>query len=191
MARKKPMNKTSRTAILAGWTGRSRVLGVRPQRPSPESKVSTIMEAVLVAESGKWYQLGSREFHTQDGDVFGSVTGDRSPVHSDANYARAKTPFDMPVVPGMLVVSTVLGKMYEAGLWEDRMPVLSGSEQVRFYEPAFYGKELIYFIRPTIAADNKSSIKFHVAFEVRDSEKTVLVSGSYMLSQKKPGASVP
>jgi acyl dehydratase len=62
---------------------------------------------------GSTYQH-SFSFSQSDVERFAEVTGDRNPVHLDAEYA-AKTPFKEPIIHGFLggsVFSRVLGTLF-------------------------------------------------------------------------------
>jgi acyl dehydratase len=110
----------------------------------------------------------SHEFSFSQGEViaFAEVTGDKNPVHLDAEYA-AKTIFKRPIVHGMLgaaLFSKVFGTLFPG-------------------EGTIYLKQSLNFLRP-MYADTFYVAVFTVKEIVREKNRAVI---STLIKEKESG----
>ena len=88
--------------------------------------------------------------------AFADVSGDRNPVHVDAEYA-AGTPYGQRIAHGLLVLALMSGLVTRMLLNQQLEPSLMGllDIQCRFPKPIFIGDTLR--VRVEVAAKNETS----------------------------------
>ena len=90
--------------------------------------------------------------------MFGALTNDNNPVHTDAEFAK-DTRYGQRVVHGMLGASLCLGLIARTGVFEGSAVALLGIDQWKFLAPVFIGDTLsctvdILSARPTSSGRN-------------------------------------
>eukprot|EP00753_Platysulcus_tardus_P022650 PLAT9860.1.p1 GENE.PLAT9860.1~~PLAT9860.1.p1 ORF type:complete len:233 (-),score=98.53 PLAT9860.1:42-689(-) len=136
----------------------------------------TLVEA---AQQTDWaYDIGQtchthRRFGAAEVAAFGEVSGDRNPLHLDADYA-AKTPFGRPIVHGMLygsMFSTMIASTIPGGIYL--------SQTFKFKAPLFVGELLFAHIEVTRLLPRAGALFCEVtAHRVEDNgEHTLLMTG--------------
>ena len=83
--------------------------------------------------AGRTVALGARRITAEDIRAFADVSGDRNPLHLDAEYARS-TPFGGPVAHGTLGIAVAAGLLQQSGITRDVLVALAGLEW-RFLAP--------------------------------------------------------
>ncbi|RDI68875.1 SDR family NAD(P)-dependent oxidoreductase [Nocardia pseudobrasiliensis] len=80
--------------------------------------------------------MSTRSFRLTDDDVvdYAMATGDRNPLHVDADFAR-RSPYGRPIAHGALIVTLALG-----ALFEDLDPRVVRQLRVTFRQPAIPGR---------------------------------------------------
>ena len=97
------------------------------------------MSDARLLREGEMFEGPNRTLSVADFDAFSALTGDRHPIHHDAEYARG-TRFGRPLAHGlMLTALTALG----ASTAKDRIDGFIFVEQgSRFLKPVFVGDTL-------------------------------------------------
>lgn len=119
-----------------------------------------------------------REITQHDVDVFARVTGDRNPVHLDADFA-ASTPFGTRIAHGLLTLSLVVPLMAEVfDVTDVGMGINYGLNKVRFPAPVPVGSRIRVSGEVSSVTDVAGGFQLEVpvTFEVEGSAKPACVA---------------
>lgn len=89
-------------------------------------------------EVGYLVHSRARTITQEDIDVFGSVTGDYHPLHSDTEFCKT-TPYGRPIAHGLFGVSLMEGLKNELKLYDRTSLGSLGWDKIRFLKPLFPG----------------------------------------------------
>jgi acyl dehydratase len=108
-------------------------------------------------EIGYSVRSGVRTITQKDVDVFGEVTGDHHPLHSDVEFCKT-TAYGRPIAHGLFGVSLMEGLKNQLKLYDRTSLGSLGWDKIRFMKPLFPGDSvhlLITFVskRETKKAD--------------------------------------
>jgi 3-oxoacyl-[acyl-carrier protein] reductase len=120
---------------------------------------------------GETFEL-TRAFSEQDVDAFAMLTGDFSPLHVDAAYARS-TEFGERVVHGMLTASLFSNLV---GMHIPGRGALYLGQELTFRRPAMIDEQLT--ARAKVTGKNEATATISLATEIRNIAGKVLVSGT-------------
>ncbi len=130
--------------------------------------------------SGLRIQVGDRAAITRvvsvaDVCAFADVTGDRNPVHLDANFA-ANTMFGFPIAHGMLGAGFILAVL------GTRLPgpgALYLQQSLMFRDPVFVGDEVTAEVAVISVREDKPVVT--LLTECRNREGVLLIEGEAVL----------
>ncbi|MDP3857093.1 MAG: MaoC/PaaZ C-terminal domain-containing protein [Stagnimonas sp.] len=92
----------------------------------------TDSESVLTAE---------QVINESDVMAFADLSGDRNPLHTDAEFAR-NTPMGQRVAHGLMALSVATGLSAEAGHLQGTALAFLGIDNWRFHAPVFFGDSI-------------------------------------------------
>jgi acyl dehydratase len=99
-------------------------------------------------EVGYTVHSKSRTITQQDIDVFGAVTGDHHPLHSDVEFCR-NTVYGRPIAHGLFGLSLMEGLKNQLKLYDLTSLGSLGWDKIRFVKPLFPGDtvhlEIVFF----------------------------------------------
>jgi 3-hydroxybutyryl-CoA dehydratase len=110
---------------------------------------------------------------------FAEITGDRNPIHLDANYARTSI-FGQRISHGMLVagfISAVFGYKFPGPGW------IYVSQSLQFKAPVFIGDQTTTLVTVEKLIPEKKMVKFKTLVSVK--EKIVITGSATLLSPKR------
>jgi 3-oxoacyl-[acyl-carrier protein] reductase len=113
-----------------------------------------------------------RAFSEQDVDAFAALSGDFSPLHVDADYAR-ETEFGCRVVHGMLMASMFSNLV---GMRIPGRAALYLGQELTFRRPAMIGEQLA--ARARVIGKSPATSTISLAMEIRNAAGQTLVSGT-------------
>lgn len=90
---------------------------------------------------GREYLSGPRVVSEADLDGFTAISGDRHPIHTNAEYAR-KTAFGQRILHGPFGLAVALGFFAEFEEFTDAAIAVTGISEWRFLAPVLVGDEL-------------------------------------------------
>src|SRR5215471_10795944 len=111
-------------------------------------------------------------FTEQDLDEFARLSGDFSPLHMDAEYARS-TEFEGRVIHGILLASLFSQLV---GMWLPGKHALYLGHDLSFRRPVLVGDTVRAFAK--VISKNVATRTVTMTTEIRNSEGKVVVSGT-------------
>jgi 3-oxoacyl-[acyl-carrier protein] reductase len=120
---------------------------------------------------GDTFEL-TRAFSEEDVDAFAALSGDFSPLHVDASYARG-TEFGHRVVHGMLAASLFSNLV---GMRIPGRAALYLAQELTFRRPAIINEPLV--ARAKVTAKNPATSTISLATDIRSVDGKVVVSGT-------------
>jgi 3-hydroxybutyryl-CoA dehydratase len=131
--------------------------------------------------TGQRFEGEPKTISEADFTLFGELTGDRHPIHYDAEYAKT-TRFGRPVVHGLhLMALTALGATDLSDCLEASMIALI-EQSCRFLRPVFAGmilrSELV--VTETVRTTGKDQGKLRFRVRLLDNEETVTLDGHHL-----------
>ena len=126
--------------------------------------------------SSEWLTLSQAEI-----GEFGRLTRDPDPNHIDPVYARAHSPFGVPIAFGFQTLAMLTCLLKSAGAFpEDASHVVNyGFEKLRFVSPVPAGASIRGHFRIERVDERKAGqlqVEYAVEVEVRDQPKPALVA---------------
>jgi short-subunit dehydrogenase/acyl dehydratase/acyl carrier protein len=100
----------------------------------------------------------SRYFSRKDSELFSALSGDRSPLHHDAEYA-AQTPFNELIMPMQLLTAPLSAV---AGMYLPGHRSLCVSVRQQALRPARYDTEIFYSAKVTAKNDARSALTLRI-----------------------------
>jgi 3-oxoacyl-[acyl-carrier protein] reductase len=122
-------------------------------------------------EIGSTFEL-TRTFSAEDIDIFAALTGDYSPLHMDAEYAR-ESGFDNRIVHGMLMASLFSNLV---GMRIPGKPALFLGEDLSFRRAVAVGETVV--VRTKVNGKSAATRTIDLGCEIRNSDDKVVVSGT-------------
>lgn len=143
-------------------------------------------------EPGARWDSAPRLVTQADVDTFAALTGDRNPVHVDAEYA-ARTPFRTRIAHGLLVESLVSGLAWDLGVFEGTIVALR-EVSMRFEAPVVPGDsirlELLVLERDPAPGPRRGWVRF--ATRVRSQRDELVLDGEWLtIVQRTPKRGTP
>ena len=116
-------------------------------------------------QPGQVFEAGPRVIDRSDIDAFTRLSGDRTALHCDDDYART-TPFGAVVAHGVLALAVGTGLAYDTGIFHGTVLAVRSME-ISFERPVFPGDSLT--LRLEVASkDNQPRVdRGRVEFGVR------------------------
>lgn len=115
-------------------------------KTSSENSSALYFEDVVV---GSEYVSDRRRITESDLDAFTEISGDRHPIHTDAEFAR-KSAFGQRILQGTFGVAVAVGLFTQFTEFTDAAIALTDIREWRFLAPMLVGDEL--FLRMRIEA---------------------------------------
>ena len=122
----------------------------------------------------------SKTVTEQDVTTFAEVTGDKNPIHLDADYA-ASSIFGQRIAHGMLAagyISAVFGYNFPGPGW------IYVNQTLQFKAPVFFGDTMTAVVTATKLIPKKQMIEFDTIVSVGD--KVVVEGVATLMSPKRP-----
>ncbi len=143
-------------------------------------------------EPGQVYRSAERSCTQADVEAFAALTGDRNPIHLDAEFA-ASTPFRGRIAHGLLVEALASGLAWEMGIFRETIVALSRIE-IEFVAPLRPPASLRMLLRVLERESEPGRKRGWVAFstEVEDHEGEPVLRGRwFVVLQRRPRQAVP
>ena len=137
---------------------------------------------------GQVFVSPGRTLTEADVAQFSGLSGDFTPLHTDATFAR-RTPFRQRIVHGMLVQSVATGLGTRIGLFEGTIAAFAGQTS-RWLQPVLFGDTVRVEIE-VAALDPEPSRRsghVHFAIRVRNQDDKLVAEGTWdtlMLREKR------
>lgn len=156
-------------------------------RPTRSGSVGRGLAFDAFAPGARW-ESGGRHVAQSDVDTFAALTGDRNPVHVDAEFA-ARTPFRTRIAHGLLIESLVSGLAWELGVFDGTIVALR-EVSMRFEAPVVPGDtirlELEVLERDPAPGPRRGWVRF--ATRVRNQRAELVLDGQWLtIVQRGPG----
>lgn len=90
---------------------------------------------------GQVFDTDSRSLSAGDIQAFAELTGDRNPLHTDADFAAA-SPFGQVIGHGLLGISILVGLFEDAGIFSGTALAFLGIQDWAFLVPIVAGDDL-------------------------------------------------
>ena len=122
----------------------------------------------------------SKTISEADVNAFAEVSGDKNPVHVDAEFA-ATSIFGQRISHGMLVagvISAVFGYHFPGPGW------IYGNQSLKFKAPVFLGDTVTAVVTATKLIPEKQMIEFDTVVSVGD--KVVIDGTALLMSPRRP-----
>jgi acyl dehydratase len=142
-------------------------------------------------QPGQVFEAGPRVIDRSDIDAFTRLSGDRTALHCDDDYART-TPFGAVVAHGVLVLAVGTGLAYDTGIFLGTVLAVRSME-LSFERPVFPGDSLSLRLEVT-AKDSQPRIdRGRVAFGVRltNQHGKAAALGTWTLIMRRSGEPTP
>lgn len=138
-------------------------------------------------EPGQTFTSRERVLGQADIDAFAQLTGDRNPVHVDAEFA-ARTPFRKRIAHGLLVESWISGLAWELGIFDGTIVALR-EVSMRFEAPVVPGDglrlELEVLERDPAPGPRRGWVRF--ATRARNQRDELVLDGQWLtIVQRAP-----
>jgi acyl dehydratase len=122
-----------------------------------------------------------REVPQADATAFGTLTHDPDPMHIDAAWARAQSPYGRTVLAGFHLLSLLPALTRGSGLEIAgvRLAMNYGFERIRFVSPVPVGaafRNRVSLLRVDRRSDGKVTITTQNAYEFEGEEKPALIA---------------
>ena len=139
---------------------------------------------------GRRFTTSARTVTESDVARFAELSGDRNPIHTDAEFAR-RTAFKRPVAHGLLVQSIATGLAHRAGIFDGTIVAVVGMG-IEFARPVFpgdaLGVELEVLEREGDPGPRRGWVRFGV--DVRNQEGVTVVRGDWRVLMHRTRARV-
>ena len=126
-----------------------------------------------------------------DVDAFAHLTGDRNPIHIDAEFA-ARTPFRRRIAHGLLVESLISGLAWELGIFDGTIVALR-EVSMRFEAPVVPGDsirlELEVLERDPAPGPRRGWVRF--ATRARNQRAELVLEGQWLTIVQRASTRVP
>lgn len=136
---------------------------------------------------GQVFTAGPRVIDRTDIDAFTRLSGDRTALHCDDDYART-TPFGAVVAHGVLVLAIGTGLAYETGIFLGTVLAVRSME-ISFERPVFPGDSLTLQLEVRSKESqprlDRGRVTFGVQLTNQHGKATVL--GSWTLIMRRSG----
>ena len=119
-------------------------------------------------------------------DAFAAVTGDNQWIHQ-IDAAFAGSPFQGPIVHGLLLVSLAITLAQESGALKDETWVLYGLDNLRFRAPVRIGARIrcVTTIRGTNELAGRTLVRARFVMEIEGHKIPAFVANCLLLNLKK------
>lgn len=114
---------------------------------------------------GQVFASSARTITEADVSAFAGLSGDFTPLHTDAVFAR-RTPFRQRIAHGMLIQSIATGLGTRIGIFEGTIAAFAGQTS-RWLLPVLFGDTIRVEIEVQAVDEEPSRRSGHVHFELR------------------------
>jgi acyl dehydratase len=140
---------------------------------------------------GTTFDSPSRVITRADIDQFTRLSGDRTALHSDDDYARS-TPLGGIVAHGALNLAAATGMAYELGIFEGTVLAVQ-SMTISFDRPVHSDDSLTLRLQVAAKADRPRPGRGRVEFDMKllNQEDRCVMSGCWTILMRRPPATAP
>lgn len=143
-------------------------------------------------EVGQTFASSARTITEADVSHFAGLSGDFTPLHTDATFAR-RTPFRQRIAHGMLIQSIATGLGTRIGIFEGTIAAFAGQTS-RWLHPVLFGDTIRVEIEVAEVDPEPSRRSGHVHFAIRifNQDDKLVADGTWdtlmMREKRRPAA---
>lgn len=145
------------------------------------------------AAVGFCFETRRRIITQADIDAFAELTGDRTPIHTDAAFS-AERPYRRPIAHGAFGLSLMIGLTAELKLYQRSSVAALGWENARYLRPMFAGDSVhakVTYAAKRVSRSNPARGVLREHIELVNQNGEIVTEGDYllMLEVRAPGSS--